>query len=67
MAKPPENCWYGRSGDHYATRGADCFRLPGIGWFARMGDKRIRGPLSTLDAAMQAADKMLVDAAKGAA
>lgn len=60
MSKPTEGAWFGRSPDHYATKGADCFHGAG-GWFARCG-KRIRGPLSTLDAGMIAADKMLAEA-----
>lgn len=63
MSRPAvEGAWYGRSGDHFTTRGADVFRMPGMGWFARHG-KRIRGPLSTLDAAMSAAERMLAEAA----
>ena len=61
MSKPAEGAWHGVNSDHYRTRGADCFRLPGIGWFARC-QHRVRGPLSTLDAAMIAADRMLADA-----
>lgn len=66
MARPPEGSWHGRSVNHYSTRGADVFRLAGAGWYARVGS-RIRGPLSTLDAAMSAADRMLADAEKAAA
>lgn len=62
MSKPPEGAWFGRSPDHYATRGAEVLHRDG-GWWARCG-RRIRGPLSTLDAAMQAADRMLAESAK---
>lgn len=65
MSKPPEGAWFGRSPDHYATRGADVVHRDG-GWWARCG-RRIRGPLSTLDAAMAAADKMLAESAKAPA
>lgn len=66
MARPPEGAWYGVNSDHFRTRGADAFRLSGVGWFARC-QERIRGPLSSLEVAMQAADRMLADAAKVAA
>lgn len=64
--KPSEGAWFGRSPNHYATRGAEVIRLPGEGWFAHCG-RRVRGPLSSLDAAMRAADKMLADAPAEAA
>lgn len=69
MSKPPEGAWFGRSPDHYATKGADCFHTAG-GWYARCrkdsGAIRVCGPLSTLDAAMAAADRMLVEAKNAA-
>lgn len=61
-ARPPEGAWYGRTDTHYTTRGADAFLGEG-GWYARC-QRRIRGPLSNLDAAMRAADAMLEDAQK---
>lgn len=57
--RPPEGAWYGRSPTHYATRGADCVHGAG-GWYARCG-RKVRGPLSSLPAAIEAADKMLAD------
>ena len=53
--------WYGRTETHYTTRGAECWHGAG-GWYARCG-ARIRGPLSSLPAALEAADRML-DAAR---
>lgn len=61
MAKPLAGAWYGKSFDRFSTRGADCVRGEG-GWYARCG-RRIRGPLSSLHAAMDAADRMVADAA----
>lgn len=61
MAKPLAGAWYGRSPDHYVTRGADVIHRDG-GWWARC-NRRVRGPLSTLDAAISAADRMVADAA----
>lgn len=62
MARPPEGAWYGRSDTHYTTRGADVFLAEG-GWYARCG-RKVRGPISNLDAAMQAADAMMLADAK---
>ena len=55
-----QGAWFGREPDRYVTRGAEVFRLPASGWFARCG-KRVRGPLSSLDAAMAAADRMVAE------
>lgn len=62
MSKPAEGAWFGRSADHYVTKGASCVRIPGQGWFVRCAD-RVRGPMSSLEAAMTAADKMLAESA----
>lgn len=64
MARPPEGAWYGRSDTHYITRGADAFLAEG-GWYARCG-RKVRGPISNLDTAMQAADAMLATAKREA-
>ena len=60
-ARPSAGAWHGRSADHYVTRGAACLRQRD-GWFA-MTPSRARGPLSSLDAALRAADEMLAQAA----
>lgn len=60
--KPPEGSWHYRDRNHYATRGA-AVRHNGRGWFAIVGT-RIRGPMSSLESAMNAADRMLDEAAK---
>lgn len=60
--REPEGAWYARTADHYITRGAEVAHHPG-GWYARCG-KRVRGPISNLPDAMQAADDMLAAAAK---
>lgn len=62
MSKPAEGAWFGVNADHYRTRGADV-RHDGTGWFAIV-DRKARGPLSSLEAAFQAADKMLAESAK---
>lgn len=62
MATPSPGAWFSRSPDHYTTRGAEVIRMPAEGWYAHCGT-RVRGPLSSLDAAMVAADKMLKEAA----
>lgn len=61
-SKPLAGAWFGRSPDHYATKGAEV-RHDGTGWFAIV-DRKARGPLSSLEAAMVAADKMLTESAK---
>ena len=61
-ARMTEGAWHGKSPDRYTTRGAEVFHLPG-GWFARSGNK-VRGPLSSLPVALEAADRMLDEAAK---
>lgn len=57
--RKPEGAWFGRSPDHYSTRGAECIHGDG-GWYVRVG-RRVRGPLSCLPIAMEAADRMLAD------
>ena len=63
MSKPAEGAWHGHSPDHFRTRGAEVMRRT-EGWFARCGS-RVRGPMSSLDAAMKAADAMLEAANTG--
>lgn len=60
--KPLDGAWFYRDRNHYSTRGA-AVRNNGKGWFAIVGS-RIRGPLSNLESAMNAADKMLDEVAK---
>jgi len=64
MAKPVEGSWHGVNSHRYRTKGAEAVYHEGVGWFAVVGT-RGRGPLSSLDAAMKAADDML--AAQGVA
>lgn len=59
-SRDPDGAWHGVSADHYRTRGAEVVHQPGSGWFARCG-KRVRGPLSSLGAAMEAAEKMTAE------
>lgn len=49
--------WFGRSADNYVTKGGEVVRLDG-GWFARAGT-RARGPLRSLDDAMDACAEMI--------
>lgn len=59
-SRDPDGAWHGVDQDRYRTRGADVFCEPSYGWFARCG-KRVRGPLSSLGAAMEAAEKMTAE------
>lgn len=55
----PAFAWYGRDGERYVTRGADVFHGAG-GWYARCG-RKVRGPISCMDNAMIAAERMLAE------
>jgi hypothetical protein len=57
-----KGAWYGKSHDHFITRGASVTHGEG-GWYARCG-RTVRGPLSCLPVALEAADRMLAEAAK---
>lgn len=58
----PHGAWYSRGNDRYVTRGAEVIHGEG-GWYARAGRKAV-GPLSCLPVAMEAADRLLAEAAK---
>lgn len=57
------SAWHSHDGKSYRTRGAFVWLHPGTGWVARVG-KRVRGPISNALSAMEAADQMLIEAAK---
>jgi hypothetical protein len=59
MMAESAGAWIGRTPDHYTTKGAAVIYRRG--WFAIAG-RRVRGPLSSLDSAMKAADEMLAAA-----
>jgi len=66
VSKPLTDAWHFVDRNHYKTRGASVKHDSLGGWHAIVG-RKIRGPLSSLDAAMAAADKMLAESAKVAA
>lgn len=66
MSKPHSGAWFYVDRNHYRTRGASVRHNGKDGWFAIV-NRRIRGPLNSLDAAMAAADRMLAEAEKAAA
>jgi hypothetical protein len=67
--------WFGVSAALYRARISDCtaevFRSVGEGWFVRLSPSdrppRMRGPLSSLDAAMDAVEDMIVATKTGVA
>lgn len=63
MIKPAEGAWFARNRNRYDTRGASVRHNDKDGWFAIVG-RRIRGPIKSLEAAMNAADRMLAESNK---
>jgi hypothetical protein len=61
MSKLAEGAWFFITKDRYRTRGAE-IQHDGTGWHAIVG-RKVRGPISNIDAAMAAADRMLADSA----